>query len=86
MQMYIVAVPLASLGINNRKIYGTQGQKQIMALISFCKMDQSLENNLCSGPLFTNNYTSLSNCCTDTCISNKWKLLWEYNLAIEEKQ
>ena len=68
-----------------------------MALLNFGKTDSITGKQLraspestklevgCSGPLFTNSYPSLSNCITDTWISNTWKLLWEYNLAIEEK-
>ena len=66
-QRDIVAGPLASLGISNRIIYGTQGIKQIMALINFGKTNSitgkqfrdSLEiTNMelgCSGPLLIKN-------------------------------
>ena len=37
----------------------------------------------CSGPLFTNKYLSISNYIINTCISNTWIFLWEYNLLIE---
>ena len=96
-QSYIVLGPLASLVINNRKIYVTQCLKHIMALMKFGKTDSitgkqlraSLESTKMevgfSFPLFINNYPSLSYCITDTWISNTCKLLWEYNLVIEEK-
>ena len=80
MQRYIVAGPLSSLGLNNRKIYGTQVLKHIMALMNFGKTDSITEKQLraslestnmevgFSGTLFMNNYTSLSNCITNTWI------------------
>ena len=88
MQRYIVSGPLVSLGLNNRKIYGTQGLKHIMAIMNFGKNDSITEKKLraslestrlevgFSGPLFTNNYTSISNCCTNTWNPNKYKFLW----------
>ena len=88
MQRGIVAGTLEFLGIKNSTIYGTQGLKQIMALMNFGKTDSitgkqlrdSLESTKlevgCSGPLFTNNFTSLSNCITDTWITNTWRFLW----------
>ena len=86
-QRDIVAGPLASLRLNNRKIYGNQGLKQIMALLNFGKTDSITGKQLraspestklevgCSGPLFINSYPSLSNCITDTWISNTRKFL-----------
>ena len=53
------------------------------------KLRPSLESTKlevrCLEPLFTNNYTSLSNCCTNNFISNTRRFLWEYNPALEEK-
>ena len=97
MQRDIVSGPLSSLGLNNRTIFGTQGLKHIMAIMNFDKTDSvtgkqlraSLESTKLevgwSGPLFTNNYPSLSNCITDNWISNTRKFLWEYNLVLEGK-
>ena len=82
MQRSVVAGPLASLGLNNSKIYRTQGLKDIMALMNFGETDSitgkqlraSLESTILevgfSGPIFTNNYTSLSKYITNTFISN----------------
>ena len=39
MQIDIVAGPIASLVLNNRTIYGTQGLKHIMSLMNFGKTD-----------------------------------------------
>ena len=39
MQRGIVKGPLESLGLNNRKIYGTQGLTQMMDLMKFGKTD-----------------------------------------------
>ena len=39
MQIDIVAGPISSLLINNRKIYGNQGLKHIMSLMKFGKTD-----------------------------------------------
>ena len=81
----------------NRTIYRNKGIKHIMVLMNFGKTDSitgkqlraSLESTKMElgslGPLFMNNYPSLSNCITDTWISNTWKLLLEYNLFLEVK-
>ena len=82
MQINIVSGPLLSPGLNNSTIYRTQDLKNIMALMNFGETDSitgkqlraSLESTILevgfSGPIFTNNYTSLSKYITNTFISN----------------
>ena len=77
-KIYIFAVPLAYLGLNNSTIYKTQGLKHIMDIINFGKTDSITGKQLrasleitdlevgFSGPLFTNNYSSRGNCSIDT--------------------
>ena len=78
MQRDIVGQPLVYLVPNNRTIYGTQGLKNIMAVLNFDKNDSisvkelsaSLESTKLevgySVPLFTNNYPILSNHITNS--------------------
>ena len=54
MQIDIVAVPIASLVLNNRKIYGTQGLKQIMSLMNFGKTESIIGKKLRSSIEITN--------------------------------
>ena len=65
--------------MNFDKTYSITG-KQLRASLESTKMELGS-----LGPLFMNNYPSLSNCITDTWISNTWKLLLEYNLFLEVK-
>ena len=94
-QRDIIAGPSYHLGINNGKIYVTQGHKHICALTNFWKSENiegkhtrdaikahKMESG-CGVNIFKTNLPIIEKCITKYWVSHTWKFMWEKDIIVQ---